>query len=64
MNRLRFAVLLFVLCLAAQQTAPVVSQKQDPEYSDEVPMARLEGAVALSVIVGGDGRTRDVTPIH
>jgi len=74
--RLCAAVIAAVLCAVcgAQQTAlppgvyhaggdvtpPVLLGKQAPEYSKEARMARLQGTVVLYVVIGEDGRARDM----
>jgi TonB family protein len=41
-------------------TAPTVLSKTDPEYSEEARIAKLSGAVLLNLIVGEDGKVREV----
>jgi TonB family protein len=41
-------------------TAPFVVAKVKPEYSEEARIAKLEGSVLLSVVVGADGQPRDI----
>ena len=41
-------------------TAPAVVQKQEPQYSDEGRMAKLEGTSIVSLIVNEDGQAQDV----
>jgi TonB family protein len=41
-------------------TAPSVVSKTDPEYSEEARLARLTGTVNLSLVVGDDGKARDI----
>jgi periplasmic protein TonB len=41
-------------------SAPVVIYKPDPEYSEEARKTKHQGAVVLAVVVGPDGRTRDL----
>jgi periplasmic protein TonB len=41
-------------------TAPRPIFALDPEYSEEALIAKYEGVVVLAVIVGPDGRTRDI----
>ncbi len=41
-------------------TAPFVVAKTKPEYSEEARIAKLEGSVLLSVVVGADGQPRDI----
>jgi len=48
-----------VLCFA-QRTPPSLISKQEPEYSEQARMAKLHGAVGLAIIIGEDGRPRDI----
>jgi TonB family protein len=41
-------------------SAPVPINQNQPEYSAEARVARLEGAVALSLVVGADGHPSDI----
>jgi TonB family protein len=41
-------------------SAPRVLYSPDPEYSDEARKAKYQGSVVLWIIVGADGRVRDV----
>ncbi len=41
-------------------TAPRVLYAPDPEFSEEARKAKYQGTVVLWVIVGSDGRTRDI----
>jgi TonB family protein len=41
-------------------TAPFVVAKAKPGYSEEARIAKLEGSVLLSVVVGADGQLRDI----
>src|SRR5262249_55301838 len=41
-------------------TAPAVLQKQEPQYSDEGKMAKLEGTSIVSLVVNEDGQAQDV----
>jgi TonB family protein len=41
-------------------TAPFVVSKAKPEYSEEARLAKLEGSVLLSLVVGADGQPRDI----
>ncbi len=40
--------------------APIVLEKQEPDYSEEARLAKLQGSILLSVTVGEDGVTRDL----
>jgi TonB family protein len=40
--------------------APFVVAKANPEYTQEARLAKLEGSVLLSLVVGADGRPRDI----
>ena len=68
-----WAILLLAFAAAAQApdkatvyhvgngvTAPVILYQIQPEYSAEARNARLEGSVALSLVVGADGRASDI----
>lgn len=41
-------------------SAPLVIYKPDPEYSEEARKAKYQGTVVLALVVGVDGRPRDV----
>src|SRR5260370_17054636 len=41
-------------------SAPAIVEKQEPQYSEEAGVAKLEGTVRLSLIVSADGQTRDL----
>jgi TonB family protein len=41
-------------------TAPFVVAKAPPSYTEEARLAKLEGAVLLSVVVGADSQPRDI----
>jgi TonB family protein len=41
-------------------TAPFVVTKVKPEYTEEARLAKLEGSVLLSLVVGADGQPRDI----
>jgi TonB family protein len=41
-------------------TAPFVVTKATPAYTDEARLAKLEGSVLLSLVVGADGQPRDI----
>lgn len=40
--------------------APFVVAKTTPAYSEEARLAKLEGSVLLSLVVGADGKPRDI----
>ena len=40
--------------------APFVVSKVKPDYSEEARLAKLEGSVLLSLVVGADGHSRDI----
>jgi TonB family protein len=44
--------------------APFVTAKPKPEYTGEARLARLEGSVLLSLIVGADGLPRDIQVVR
>jgi len=37
-------------------SAPSVSEKREPQYTEEARIAKLQGTVVLSLVVGADGR--------
>ena len=41
-------------------TQPVVLTKIDPEYSEDARKARFQGTVRLRIVVGSNGRARDI----
>jgi protein TonB len=41
-------------------TAPVALSSPDPEYSEEARKAKYQGVVVLTLVVGADGRARDM----
>src|SRR5580698_11422138 len=43
---------------------PSVISKTDPEYSEEARILKLAGTVKLSVVVGVDGKVRDVQVVN
>jgi TonB family protein len=45
-------------------TLPKVIGKTDPEYAEEARKAKLSGAVMMSVIVGEDGKARDIRVVR
>ena len=40
--------------------APVLESSQQPEFTDQARLARLQGTVRVSLVVGDDGRPRDL----
>ncbi len=44
--------------------APFVVSKAKPAYSEEARLAKLEGTVLLSLVVGGDGQPRDIQVVR
>ena len=49
--------------LWAQNTAPKVVSRVDPEYTKEASDAKLEGTVLLSIVVGADGIAHDINVV-
>jgi TonB family protein len=45
-------------------TPPAVISKTDPEYSEEARIAKMSGTVLVSVVVGEDGKARDVRAVR
>jgi TonB family protein len=45
-------------------TAPFVVAKSIPAYDAEARLAKLEGSVLLSLVVGADGRPRDIQVVR
>jgi TonB family protein len=41
-------------------SAPRVASKQEPQYSEEARIGRLQGTVTVSLVVGEDGRPRNI----
>ena len=41
-------------------SAPRVASKQEPEYTEEARIARLQGTVTVSLVVGEDGMQRNI----
>jgi TonB family protein len=70
MVRLSLAITALLCAVAAAQPpqlyrdagsiAPAVLEKQDPPYSEEARLAKLQGSVLLSLVVGQDGQPRDL----
>ncbi len=49
-----------VLSLGPGIVPPFVIAKAKPEYTDEARLAKLEGSVLLSLVVGADGKPSDI----
>jgi len=49
-----------VFHLGPDITVPFVVTKAKSEYTEEARLAKLEGSVLLSLVVGADGRPRDI----
>ena len=45
-------------------TAPTLVSKREPEYSEEARVARIQGTVLLSVVIGADGHPYDATLVR
>jgi TonB family protein len=45
-------------------TAPFVVAKAKPAYTEEARLAKLEGSVLLSLVVGADGQPRDIQVVR
>jgi TonB family protein len=45
-------------------TAPFVVAKVKPAYTEEARLAKLEGSVLLSLVVGSDGQPRDIQVVR
>jgi TonB family protein len=41
-------------------SAPVLVYKTEPEFSEEARKAKFQGTVVLNVVIGADGRPRDM----
>lgn len=50
--------------LAPFDLPPFVLAKPAPEYTDEARLAKLEGSVLLSVVVGADGKPSDIEVVR
>ncbi len=50
--------------LGPDVTAPFVLAKANPAYTAEARLAKLEGSVLLSVVVGADGHPRDIQVVR
>ena len=67
--RMLIGVLLLTCAVAAQEvykpgdgvTLPVVTKQVRPNYTSEAMSARIQGVVALDVVVKADGKVGDVT---
>lgn len=46
--------------MGAGISAPRVLQKSEPGYTEEARDAKIEGAVVLSIVIGVDGKARDI----
>jgi len=42
------------------RTPPVLTARKEPTYSEEARLAKLQGAVRVSLMIGEDGKPRDV----
>ena len=42
-------------------TAPVLAAKKEPEYSEEARVAKIQGTVVLSIVIGVDGHASNAT---
>ncbi len=49
-----------VFHLGPDIVAPFVVAKAPPAYTEEARLAKMEGSVTLSLVVGADGRPRDI----
>jgi len=49
---------------AAGQSAPFVVARQKPAYTEEARLAKLEGSVLLSLVVGADGQPREIQVVR
>jgi len=47
--------------VGAGVAAPVLLSKTEPEYSEDARAAQIQGAVALNVVIGADGRVHQAT---
>jgi TonB family protein len=45
-------------------TAPVLVAKKEPEYSEEARVAKIQGTIVLSIVVGVDGHAADITLVR
>lgn len=45
-------------------SAPVLTNKQEPEYSEEARIAKYQGTVVLKLVVGTDGLAHDITLVR
>jgi protein TonB len=62
------AALLCAVCLAQPDvylvrgdvTPPSVIYRQEPQYSEQARIARLQGSVTFDVVIGVDGKPRDI----
>jgi TonB family protein len=44
--------------------APVLISREEPQYSEEARIAKLQGTVLLSTVVGEDGKARDIRVVR
>jgi TonB family protein len=45
-------------------TAPLLVSKIEPEYSEEARVAKIQGTVVLTVVIGVDGHAADITLVR
>jgi TonB family protein len=45
-------------------TAPAAIYRQEPQYSEQARIARLQGAVTLDVVIGVDGTAHDIRVVR
>jgi TonB family protein len=53
-----------VYSVAEGVAAPKLLYKQDPEYSEEARIAKVEGTVLVNVVVGTDGLAHDISIVR
>lgn len=59
--------LAYAICLAhltAAERPPFVVAKPAPEYTGEARLAKLEGSVLLSLVIGADGKPDDIQVVR
>ena len=59
-----FCLFLLAPIASAQQAAPRLVRKGEPEYSEEARKARLNGTVVLYVVIRPDGHAKDMHVIR